>query len=204
MNIKENFDNYDKLDKNQKQNVQMYLTARQFKNAILDDETVIIPSQNGKEYKIKYENFVSYTARGSKYIVRIIPYLANLAFSCELYLKLILEFLNISYDDLIKNKKGHNLYELYNKLPCNNKKDFFNKYNTCSNTCIDINTFEDQIKNVSEVFKDIRYVHEKIYNGLTINQGFLQWFSNKLDNCSAELIKLNYNYDVTYDMRWYI
>lgn len=46
MNIKNNEDAYKELDDFAKSLIEMYITARQFKNAVRDDEIIILPSQN--------------------------------------------------------------------------------------------------------------------------------------------------------------
>lgn len=46
MNIKNNEDVYKELDDFAKSLIEMYITARQFKNAVRDDEIIILPSQN--------------------------------------------------------------------------------------------------------------------------------------------------------------
>ena len=86
------------------------------------------------------------------------PCVVNAAFSCEMFLKAILNKLEIGYD---RNKEGHNLYLLYQKLP-------FNLQNTVAKFCgnkKDSTVFENQIKTHAKDFVDIRYYVES--NGWT-------------------------------------
>lgn len=81
------------------------------------------------------------------------PCVVNAAFSCEMFLKALLNKLNITYD---RNKEGHMLYSLYKKLPCR-LQVVIAKF--CGNEN-DATIFENLIKKHSNDFVDVRYFIE--------------------------------------------
>ena len=81
------------------------------------------------------------------------PCVVNAAFSCEMFIKALLNKLNITYD---RSKEGHNLYLLYKKLP-SELQDIIAKF--CGNKK-DATVFENLIKTHSRDFVDIRYFIE--------------------------------------------
>ena len=112
----------DSLNKEAKNRILMYTTARQFKNAVPIEEMVIIPSKIGNwvDYckitfnNIKLQDFITkygikdnspiqlnkqtmVTARGDKIISKQTPFIVNKSFACEVYLKLILLENNIDF-----------------------------------------------------------------------------------------------------------
>ena len=176
---------FEKMSNENKKIIQMYLTARQFKNSIFEDEIFILPisKNNNKCGKIKIDNLTTLYFNGNKYVTRIIPYIVNKSFACELYLKLILALFNINYNDL-QPRMRHSLFELYNKLPSNSKSIIFN-----------------EIKKIEYVFMNWRYIHETIDRENTIDSGFLTWFSDVLDKYAIYLIKIELQYDVNLDIR---
>lgn len=193
---------YDQLCFEYKKNIQMYLTARQFKNAIFDDEVFIIPAKNGvfDISKIDFDGLFKPKFKGDKFANRIMPYIVNKSFACEVYLKLILILFNVDVSDL-KAKEKHNLYNLYKKMPNDFKSAFFKSYFKESDSEVSEAFLEEEIKKVSNAFIGWRYVYETIENGSSINSGFLIWFCDKLDLYSKSLIKDKYKYDVDFDIR---
>ena len=193
---------FEKMSNENKKIIQMYLTARQFKNSIFEDEIFILPisKNNNKCGKIKIDNLTTLYFNGNKYVTRIIPYIVNKSFACELYLKLILALFNINYNDL-QTRMKHSLFELYNKLPSNSKNIIFNLYLKGSNQSNSIDFFENEIKKIEYVFMNWRYIHETIDRENTIDSGFLTWFSDVLDKYAIYLIKFELQYDVNLDIR---
>lgn len=186
-----------------KKNLQIYFTARQFKNSIFQDEVFILPVNKGNNFipgKMVIKDHMTITFRGDKTITRIIPYIVNNCFACELYLKLLLSLFHIKIDDIPK-KKRHNLYILYDKLPPKIKIKVFNDYLKASSTNVDIYNLENEIKNISSIFVNWRYIHETIDKQNVVNSGFLRWFCDILDIYCVFLIKEKYNYDVILDFR---
>lgn len=193
---------FKKLNKEQQDIILMYINARQFKNAILIDEMVIVPSKrNGlsENSKIIANNGqLTITARGDKFISKSFPFIVNKAFACEVYLKLILIMKNINWDDLKKNKKGHDLFALYKKTPQELKKEvlfFFQDKQKINNQ-----ELENKVKNISNAFIDWRYSYEN-YETKSTDFVFLDNFCDYLDKHVIELINKMYNYNVSIDIR---
>jgi len=193
---------YDQLCFEYKKNIQMYLTARQFKNAIFDDEVFIIPAKNGvfDISKINFDGLFKPKFKGDKFVIRIMPYIVNKSFACEVYLKLILIIFNVDISDL-KAKEKHNLYNLYMKMPEDFKRILFRRYFKASDFEVCEEFLEEEIKKISNAFVGWRYIYETIETGSTINSGFLSWFCDTLDLYSKTLIKNKYKYDVDFDIR---
>ena len=186
-----------------KKNIQMYLTARQFKNSIFEDEIFILPTNKDNHsipYKMNINDLITVCFKGNKHITRILPYVVNKSFSCELYLKLMLILFDINYDEL-HGKQRHNLYKLYKKLPQAMRITLFDTYLKASHSKVSLDFFKDEIKKISDIFMQWRYIHEKIDESNTVNIGFLEWICNILDTCSSSLIKTRYQYDVDLDIR---
>jgi len=191
--------NYKKLGIEEKQKIQMYLTARQFKNAILIDEMITIPAFNNmlsENSKINFGNTVTLTARGNKVINKIYPFIVNKSFACEVYLKLILLEEKFDIEKNLKRTEKHNLYKLYSST----SKEFKEMY---QKVCLTIygndanNEFlNKEIIKISNVFMDYRYLYERFGEENIINHGFLNAFCNYLDVYTKTLIKNKYNYDV--------
>lgn len=193
---------YDQLCFEYKKNIQMYLTARQFKNAIFDDEVFIISAKNRvfDISKINFDGLFKPKFKGDKFVIRIMPYIVNKSFACEVYLKLILIIFNVDISDL-KAKEKHNLYNLYMKMPEDFKRILFRRYFKASDFEVCEEFLEEEIKKISNAFVGWRYIYETIETGSTINSGFLSWFCDTLDLYSKTLIKNKYKYDVDFDIR---
>ena len=184
-------------------NLQIYLTARQFKNSIFPDEIFILPVNKENNFipgKMVIKDFMTITLRGDKTITRILPYIVNNCFACELYLKLMMILFNISVDTIPKNQR-HDLYKLYSKMPEKMKLKIFDDYSNASKSNVNLNFFEEELKKISNVFVKWRYIHEDIDKENIVNIGFLRWFCDALDVYCSSLIKKKYNYDISIDFR---
>ncbi len=163
------------LGKDNEKLINMYTVARQFRNAISQDELLII----------KKESFIN----------KIFPYIVNSAFSSEIYLKLII-LMNGS-----TIPKKHSLTLLLEKANLKNKFKFFlidnlKKLNKpYSDEC-----FERDLKSISNAFEDWRYIYEK--NSITISNVFLQLLNTYLDITCKSLIKNKF--DINMDEYPYI
>jgi hypothetical protein len=78
----------------------------------------------------------------------ILPYITNMSFSLELYLKCLLEIENIN------KPRTHEIAILYNKLSNNIKSKL-------SNNVPRYREFEDSLKEISNAFEEWRYSYEK-------------------------------------------
>lgn len=81
-----------------------------------------------------------------------IPSLVNLAFSCEIFLKAILNISNVEYG------KTHSLCDLYNKLPDVAKAQLNIAF---KDRCAYPVSFEETMKVHSNTFPDFRYIFEE-------------------------------------------
>lgn len=100
------------------------------------------------------------------------PYLVNLSFSCEVFIKILLKI----YD--VECKKEHNIEKLFCKLPTQMQRQITNYLNKYEN-------FEIELKNIGDIFTKMRYYHEK--GELLYNMGFLNSLTDILKN-ECELI----------------
>lgn len=194
-----NDDIYKELDDFAKSLIEMYVTARQFKNAIMDDEIIILPSQdningvlNWGEHKVKF--------CGNKKIIRIFPFIVNKAFSCEVYLKLLLKIFNFNINSLKKYER-HNLFILYKNTTTEFKVDMLNYFAKAYDGKSNKDCIENQIYNISDTFTHWRYIYEHINEFSEISIGFLNTFCNYLDDYCIKIINKQYKYDVNQDMR---
>lgn len=100
-----------------------------------------------------------------------IPMMSNAAFTCELFLKVIL-----TYKHTITNEKQlreHNLYKLFNRIEDKSIQERIRK-----------DTLEEQfdltLKEIGKAFEVARYVHE--YKGMACDVKFLYMLMNSLHN----------------------
>ena len=87
----------------------------------------------------------------AKSVETCIPYIVNMTFAIELYLKLLLANNGKTIDEL-KNI-GHNLYFLYNALEDTQKKEIYQKFKRPL-----IYKIPDEIYSISSAFLDWRYL----------------------------------------------
>lgn len=195
-------DIYRNLSSKGKKIVEMYITARQFKNAILEEEMIILPAEknNIKDGTILDLGGAKVTFRGNKSIIRIYPFIVNKAFACEIYLKLLLVEKDFDFK-LLKNCELHNLLKLYENIDNEFKQVFLNVFNNKYDEKVIKEFLEKEITNISNVFKEWRYIYEKINNENVVNNGFLNLFCDFLDRYSQKIIFAKYNYDVDNNIR---
>lgn len=86
-----------------------------------------------------------------KFVESYIPYIVNMTFCTELFLKLILVHNGKTIDEV--RKIGHNLYELYEKLSQSQKDEIY-----CSFKRPLIYSIPDEIINISYAFMEWRYL----------------------------------------------
>lgn len=142
MNLTEVEKQFNNLTEIEKKIINIYRSAKQFKNAIYLNEVLVLPKR-----------------------IRMIPFIVNKAFSCELYLKCI-----ICINSLKDPSRQHSLFKLYKE--CNideSVESYFTEMNKVE--------LEKEIKKISDTFIKFRYVYE--YTPLEINCGFL----NRLCDC---------------------
>lgn len=199
METKNNEDNYKQLDDFAKLLVEMYITARQFKNAIREDEMIVLPSLNNTSTVLKWGG-TKVKFSGNERIIRIYPFIVNKAFACEVYLKLLLNNYNFDINSL-KPYERHNLFKLYENTTTEFKEEMFSYFFKIYGEDANKEFIENQIHNISEAFKHWRYIYEHINEFNEINNGFLNIFCNYLDNYCIKVIYEKYNYDVKQNMR---
>lgn len=192
-------DGYKQLSPKGKQVVEMYITARQFKNAVLEEEMIILPTKilNAKEGTTLQWGSTKITLRGEKSIVRIYPFIVNKAFACEVYLKLIL-----AEDDFdFKSLKIHNILKLFKNTSEKFKRYFYEFFQTEYGEKADETFLKSEITKISNVFQEWRYIYERTNEENLVNYGFLNAFCDFLDKYSQQLISEQYSYDVSKNMR---
>lgn len=199
MNIKNNEDIYKDLDDFAKLLIEMYITARQFKNAVKDDEMIILPSTNNTNSVLNWGG-TKVKFCGNETIIRIYPFIVNKAFSCEVYLKLLLKTYNFDIYSL-KHYERHNLFILYQNATAEFKEDMLNYFSKTYGEEVNKEFIENQIHNISNAFKHWRYIYDHVNEFNEINNGFLNIFCNYLDDYCIKTIYEKYNYDVKQNMR---
>ncbi|MBQ9796829.1 MAG: hypothetical protein IJW50_03815 [Clostridia bacterium] len=86
-----------------------------------------------------------------KSIETYIPYIVNMTFAIELFLKLLLEDNGKTIGEL--KDIGHNLYSLYNALEDTQKKEIYQKFKRPL-----IYNIPEEINNIASAFPDWRYL----------------------------------------------
>ncbi len=99
------------------------------------------------------------------------------AFSCEVYLKSMIDKKTIKGDK-------HNLGNLFNHLSADIKDKVY-KCLAPSNT---ITEFGETLADNADIFKKLRYIHEK--DSYQYNLDFLMWFANTLKQVSKEVLAI--------------
>lgn len=194
--------NNSSLSDEAKKLVTMYITARQFKNAVLKEEMIVIPAtKNGlvEGTVIDFGGAQVY-AHGNQYISRVFPLVVNKSFSCEVYLKLILLFEGFDLK-IIKPSDRHNLESLFKNTSDIFKEKFFSFFSSQYGENGTKEFLEKEIKDISDVFKTWRYIYERLDDSSQVNYGFINVFCDYLDHYSQQLILETYDYDVNKDMR---
>lgn len=191
-----------KID-NKNISINMYITARQFKNAIEIEEAIIIPAKQNNlpdGIVLSFGDSIKLTARGNKMVTKIFPFLVNKAFSCEVYLKLILIESGIKLEEL-NHRDLHNLKKLYDNTTEEFKKMFFDYFLKVYGEQANKEFLENEINAISNVFLKWRYIYEDLDKENIVNYGFLNIFCAFLDIYARALIQTKYGYDVSKDMR---
>lgn len=112
------------------------------------------------------------------YVECSIPMMSNVAFTCELFLKVILTYTHAVTDE--KQLREHNLYNLYNRIEDKSIQERIRK-----------DTLEKQfdltLKEIGKAFEISRYVYE--YKEMSCDVQFLYMLMNALHNECVELMK---------------
>ena len=136
------------------------------------DKVAIIT--NEKQYT-KYEHACNFYYAAKRCLMDIkqenirylvIPYMANSAFACEIFLKAIIEEKGNIYTP------SHELYKLFNELLKDIKKKIKNKFKE--------ENFEEKLRKCSKIFEDFRYLYENIYNSEEIDLNFWERFVEEI------------------------
>lgn len=106
-----------------------------------------------------------------------IPMMSNVAFTCELFLKVILTYTHTVTDE--KQLREHNLYKLYNKIEDKSMQERIRK-DTLEES------FDLNLKEIGKAFEVTRYIHE--YKGMACNVKFLYMLMNSLHNNCLDLM----------------
>lgn len=193
---------YKNLSSKGKKIVEMYITARQFKNAVLEEEMIILPSgpNNIKDGSILEWGETKVTFRGNKSIIRIYPFIVNKAFACEVYLKLLLVEDDFNFK-ILKKYELHDILKLYENTEDIFKQVFFKVFNNKYGKKASKEFLEKEITNIADTFKKWRYIYEKTNQENVVNSGFLNSSCDFLDRYSQQMIFTKYNYDVDKNMR---
>lgn len=109
----------------------------------------------------------------TEYVEGNIPYITNISFACELYLKLILLHNGYSIDDLVKI--SHSLYSLYNALTQSQKDEIYNTFRRPLVYKIDY-----EIQRMDTAFKDWRYLVLDKANSKCKANNFADYFALEL------------------------
>ena len=107
-----------------------------------------------------------------------IPMMSNAAFTCELFLKVILTYTNVITDE--KQLREHNLYKLFNKIEDKRIQE------RIRNDTLE-KQFDLTLKEIGKAFEASRYVHE--YQEMCCDVKFLYMLMNSLHNECMELMK---------------
>lgn len=192
-------DKYESLSKEAKQLVEMYLVGRQFKNAILEDEIIVLPNgtNNGNVFSW---GTTKITLRGNQYLVRVFPFVVNKAFACEVYLKLLLTHQGFDLKTL-KQSERHNLFVLFKNTNNDFKIKFYSYFISEYSEKANEDFLNKEIEKIANVFIKWRYIYENIEEAKAVNYGFLNAFCEYLNNLCKQMILEEFNYDVSKNMR---
>lgn len=160
---------FDNLSAEDKYLIRMYTTARQFRDAITPNE---------------YLQF-----RNGQIRNRVYPYVVNRAFSCELYLKMILCHAGKPY------KSGHSILQLLAQAEA---KELFMDWvlNTKlkGDTRYTVKELETGLASISDAFTKVRYIYEQ--ETLNVAVGVLDALSDYLDERCRQVIMDKHGIDM--------
>ena len=192
-------DKYESLSKEAKQLVEMYLVGRQFKNAILEEEIIVLPNGTNNGNVLSWGT-TKITLRGNQYLVRVFPFVVNKAFACEVYLKLLLTHQEFDLKTL-KQSERHNLFVLFKNTNNEFKVNFYSYFSTEFSVKANEDFLNKEIEKIANVFIKWRYIYENIEEAKAVNYGFLNAFCEYLNNLCKQMILEEFNYDVSKNMR---
>lgn len=192
-------DGYNSLTAKGKQLVEMYLVGRQFKNAILEEEMIVLPNGTNNDTTFSWGS-TKLTFRGNQHLIRVFPFIVNKAFACEVYLKLLLSHQGFDFKTL-KPTERHDLFVLYKNTNTDFKKNFYSYFASTFGKKATSDFLESEIEKISNVFVKWRYIYENIAEAQSVNSGFLNAFCYYLDELCQKMILKEYNYDVSKNMR---
>lgn len=192
-------DGYSLLSAEGKKLVEMYLVGRQFKNAILEEEMIVLPNGTNSSTVLTCGSS-KITFRGNQKLLRIFPFIVNKAFACEVFLKLLLSQRGFDLQTL-KRQERHNLFVLYKNTDAVFKQDFYCYFASKFGKSATVDFLENEIEHISNVFVKWRYIYEHIEETNSVNYGFLNAFCDYLNELCQKMILEEFNYDVSKNMR---
>lgn len=152
-----------------------------------------------KQIYLEAKSFYSYAETGfNNYLdgkieaKSIIPFIVNLSFSCELYLKLILINNNLKIEEL--RKLSHNLLSLFNKLNVEQKNIIYEYFD--KNTKYTIKELENELNKIQNSFPEWRYLplncfSNNNFNKLDFNPSIVEALIEILDIIAVTFIKID-------------
>lgn len=160
---------FDGLNKENHDLINMYTTARQFKNAIDSNEKIMF----------KKDGFIN----------KIFPYIVNKSFSCEVYLKMIIKNNGDSYD------KVHSIIDL---LELSKIRTEFENYiitgADANGIVYEKKQLNEGLESISNAFVNWRYIYEK--KDIQVAEGLLNMLCNYLDDYCKRIIFNNTGIDM--------
>lgn len=150
------------------------MTDKEKNNLYKEAHAFYILAKCGEE-NIPEENFVE----------SFIPFIVNMSFACELYLKLIVINNGKTIGEV--KKQSHNLYDLYNLLTDAQKNYIYNSFKRPM-----IYSIEQELKEINSAFPDWRYLVLDKANGsqkkIQYKPHFVKEFTQILDNFCANIL----------------
>ena len=160
---------YDDLNLEDKNLIRMYTTARQFRNAILPTECLLLVPGKTRN--------------------RIIPYVVNRSFSCEIYLKLVL---------CIQGKSHKKIHSIIDLLEASALKDAFTNYVlegvAKAGKQYSKEQLDQDLQSISDAFVNVRYVYE--HDFLHVAARCLEILNDYLDDYCRKRILEKYGVDM--------
>ena len=150
------------------------MTDKEKNNLYKEAHSFYILAKCGQD-NIPEENFVE----------SFIPFIVNMSFACELYLKMILINNGKSIDEV--KKESHNLYNLYRLLTDEQRNDIYNSFKRPM-----IYSIEKELKEINSAFADWRYLVLDKANGrqkkMQYKPYFVKEFTQILDEFCANIL----------------
>lgn len=150
------------------------MTDKEKNNLYKEAHAFYILAKCGQD-NIPEENFVE----------SFIPFIVNMSFACELYLKMILINNGKTIDEV--KKESHNLYNLYRLLTDEQRNDIYNSFKRPM-----IYSIEKELKEINSAFADWRYLVLDKANGrqkkMQYKPYFVKEFTQILDEFCANIL----------------